>query len=487
MSSSIVRGKYLVVKPGHIISDGALLQRNGVVEAVGKFQEINLLGSVDEIIGGSNYIVIPGLVNAHHHGRGSAAYLDGIQDDALERWLLNLSGSSLGLDSRLGALISALMMIQSGTTTTLQNHLGPGVLQAVEGYAASGMRVAFSSAYIERSFYTYDDVSFYSSLPSELASRAKRLLPPQLPNHDDYFELVDESRSAVGVMGDKARVLISPVGVYWVADEFLIRASDEARKSNLGIHMHLLETPYQSAADQKIFKNSAVQHLNDLEILGPSLSFAHGVWLDEQDIELLAHHGCSVCHCPSSNLRLRNGRAPIVDMNTAKVPLAIGTDGLSINDDDDLFQELALSAKLHGKPFLNTKTLRDDDVFAMATTGGARLTGFDNIGTLEVGKKADVVTVDWQRKGSGYLELAIDPLSLLVNGTRGSDVHTVMIDGDVVYREGIFTHLDEKALLQEATDMLNSASPRSRESIAFVEELTPYLENFYANLLKYKK
>ena len=174
-------------------------------------------------------------------------------------------------------------------------------------------------------------------------------------------------------------------------------------------------------------------------------------------------------------------------MNTAKVPLAIGTDGLSINDDDDLFQELALSAKLHGKPFLNTKTLRDDDVFAMATTGGARLTGFDNIGTLEVGKKADVVTVDWQRKGSGYLELAIDPLSLLVNGTRGSDVHTVMIDGDVVYREGKFTHLDEKALLQEATDMLNSASPRSRESIAFVEELTPYLENFYANLLKYKK
>ena len=487
MSTSIIHGKYVVIRPDLVITDGAVLQRDGVIEQVGPFEVVAKENSVDETIGGSDYIVIPGLVNAHHHGRGSGAYLGGIQDDALERWLLHLSTSSLGLDSRLGALISAMLMIRSGTTTTLHNHLGPGVLQAVQGYAASGMRVAFSSAYIERSFYTYDDVSFFSGLPSELASRAKNLLPPQLPNHDDYFELVDEIRSAVDVMGDKARVLISPVGVYWVTDEFLMRASDEAQKRNLGIHMHLLETPYQSAADQKLYQNSAVKHLQGLGILGSNLSFAHGVWADEQDIELLAEHNCPVCHCPSSNLRLRNGRAPIVDMNTAKVPLAIGTDGLSINDNDDLFQEIALSAKLHGKPFLSSKALQDTDAFAMATTGGARLTGFEEIGTLEVGKKADVVTVDWRRTGSGYLKFEIDPMSLLVNGTRGSDVHTVMIDGDVVYREGKFTHLDERTLLEEATHMLNSASPRSRESIAFVEELTPYLESFYSNLLENKK
>ena len=481
MATSIVRGRYLIARPDHVIDDGALFQRDGVIEETGRFDDLRQRHDADEVIGGPDYVVMPGLVNAHHHGRGTGAYLGGLPDDALERWLLGIPASRPGLDGRLGALVSALNMLRSGTTTVLHNHLGPGVLDAVGGYAASGMRVAFSSAYIERAFYSYDDDAFLASLPSDLAAQARGALGAPPPGHDDYFALVDELAASSSSMGGRARVLMSPVGVYWATDEFLARCRDGATRRGIGIHMHLLETPYQRAAANSLYGESAVTHLGRLGVLGPDVSFAHCVWVSGEDIGVLGDHQCAVCHCPSSNLRLRNGRAPVLAMLTAGVPLALGTDGFGLNDDDDLLQETALALRMHSEPAVS---LPPTSALGMATSGGARLTGFEDIGALEAGMRADVALVDWRRVLSGYAHPDVDPVTLLVYRARGADVDTVMVDGDVVYRGGRFTHIDENAVLAEAEEALNAAPPRSREAAAFVAQLTPHLERYYAQLLE---
>ena len=131
MPTSIVRARHLIARPDLVIDDGALLQRGGVIEAVGRWDEVRRTAPDAEVIGGPDYAAMPGLVNAHHHGRGLGAFFGGQADDALERWLLRIPAQRPGLDARLGALVSALQMVRSGTTTVLHNHLGPGVLDAV--------------------------------------------------------------------------------------------------------------------------------------------------------------------------------------------------------------------------------------------------------------------------------------------------------------------------------------------------------------------
>ena len=486
MPDAIVRARHLVVRPDAVIDDGALLQRGGAIEAVGMWDDVRRAAPDAPVLGGPDFVAIPGLVNAHHHGRGVGAFLGGHADDALERWLLRIPAQRPGLDARLGALVSALLMVRSGTTTVLHNHLGPGAPDAVAGYAAVGMRAAISAAYIERAFYAYDDDAFLAALPADLAAQARGALPPPPSNasRDAYFDLVDELAAAAhAAMGGRARVMVSPVGLYWAADEFLTRCREEASRRGIGVHMHLLETPYQRAAARRMYGASAVEHLARLGLLGPDVSFAHCVWADDSDIALLAERASPVCHCPGSNLRLRNGKAPVPQMLRAGATLALGTDGFSLKDDDDLFHEMALAANLHSQPALDAPALSAADALAMATTGGAALTGFHDVGTLEPGKRADVVLLDWRRVSAGAADPGADPVSLLVHRARGADVDTVMIDGEVVYQGGRFTRLDEEAALSEAADALNAAPPADAAAGALADALAPHLERHYAALL----
>ncbi len=486
MPQSIVRARHLIARPDLVIDDGALLQRDGAIEAVGSWEEVRRAAPDAPVLGGSDYVAMPGLVNAHHHGRGVGGFLGGHADDALERWLLRIPAQRPGLDARLGALVSALAMVRSGTTTVLHNHLGPGAPDAVGAYAAVGMRAALSSAYIERAFYAYDDDAFLASLPADLAAQARAALPPPPgpSSRDAYFDLVDELvEAAHAAMGGRARVMISPVGLYWAADDFLTRCREEAARRGVGVHMHLLETPYQRAAARRMYGVSAVEHLARLGLLGVDVSFAHCVWADERDVALLAEHGSPVCHCPGSNLRLRNGKAPVPALLRAGVPVALGTDGFSLKDDDDLLQEMALAANLNAQPSLDAPALSAADALAMATTGGAALTGFDGVGTLEIGKRADVALLDWHRVSAGVVDPGAAPMELLVHRARGSDVDTVMVDGEVVYQGGRFTRVDEQAVLAEAAEALNAAPPADAAAGALADALTPHLERYCADLI----
>ena len=210
---------------------------------------------------------------------------------------------------------------------------------------------------------------------------------------------------------------------------------------------------------------------------------AHGVWLTQEDISLLADTGTGVCHNPSSNLRLRSGIAPIVVMLHQGVPLALGTDSTGINDDDDMFQEMGLALRLHRPPGLEEQAITAHQVLHMATLGGARVTTFgDTIGALEPGRRADMVLVDWDRVSSPYLDPDLDPVEVLVARARAKDVQTVMVDGRVVYQDGVFPGLDQEAIVKEITDQLSGSVPEAaRERRRLYQELEPHLHRFYAD------
>ena len=495
MPSSLVHGKYLVCRAGSdaestvVFNDGAFFQRDGAIEAVGRYDSLKESFAPDEVLGGPDYIVFPGLVNCHHHGRGVGTFQMGACDDSLETWILSGWGRR-PQDNYLMTAYTALQMLESGTTTVMYNHpqtpvsgLEDDVDQILRGFADAGMRTAFSVYFRERNRVVYgSDEEFIAGLPRDLAQGLSKYLSATNITAEEYFNLFrsiyeKHGRSPNG----KVRVLLSPANVQWVSDEFLQQTSELAAEYRTGIHMHLAESLYQKEFGHRTWGVTPVAHLDELGFLGPGLSCAHAVWLTEPDIELLAHNGTTVCHNASSNLRLKNGIAPVLRMAQAGVNIAMGTDSTAINDDDDMLQEMRLVSRLHREPGLSAPALTSHAALSMATINAAAPTFFHReIGALEPGRRADAVLLNLANIQRPYLDPDIDPVDGLLYRGKAGQVDTVMIDGEVVLRNGIHTRLDKTELLRELTERYSRPlEPQVREARTLVQGLLPYVERFY--------
>ena len=398
MATSLIRGKYVICRAGSeaaestVISDGAVFQQDGVILDVGPYQELRESRDADEVIGGPNFVVFPGLVNTHHHGRGVSTLQMGSCDDCLETWILSGWGRRPE-DQYLVTLYTALQMIESGTTTLMYNHpqtpvtgLEDEVQEILRAFTDAGMRAAFSVYFRERNRVVYaDDAGFLSGLPVDLAASVRRFLAASDLPEADYFELFENIHRKYGADPDsRITVLLSPSNVQWVSDEFLQRTKEYATRYQTGVHIHLVESFYQKEYGMRTWSKTPVAHLDELGFLGPELSCAHSVWLTEGDIELLARSNATVCHNPSSNLRLKNGVAPVNAMVSGGVNVAIGTDSTAINDDDDMLQEMRLVSKLHRQPSIAAPAINSHQVLKMATINAAQPTFFhESIGALE--------------------------------------------------------------------------------------------------------
>ena len=191
-------------------------------------------------------------------------------------------------------------------------------------------------------------------------------------------------------------------------------------------------------------------HLDDLCFLGPELSCAHAVWLTDNDIDLLAGSRTTVCHNASSNLRLKNGIAPVNAMLAKGVNVSVGTDSTAINDDDDMLQEIRLLSKLHRQPSLAAPAVNSHQALRMATLNAAQPTFFhDRIGALEKGRRADMVLLDMSGIEEPYFDPDINVVDALLYRGKARQVDTVMIDGQVVLRDGRFTKIDKEDVLRD--------------------------------------
>jgi cytosine/adenosine deaminase-related metal-dependent hydrolase len=326
-----------------------------------------------------------------------------------------------------------------------------------------------------------EDDKFLSTIPSSLAARIKAFLKGAYLSEEAYLSFFETLYRKLNQPRDPmVRVLLSPTNVHWSTEKLLTGVRDYAARYDTGIHIHVVESVYQKLIGLKLYGKTPTQHLNDLGFLGPEVSFAHGVWVNEEDMELMAQKGVTLCHNPTSNLRLKSGIAPVAYLLSRGVNVALGTDSSAINEDEDLLQEMRLAHKLHRPPGFNTPSLSSHQVLKMATVNGARATLFEDVGALEKGKRADAVMVKLEGLVEPYLDPSMSIVDALVYRARAADVDTVVINGLVQLRGGQFTQIDEIGVLRELKKALSRPlTDAEKERAGVVVELMPYIRRFY--------
>jgi cytosine/adenosine deaminase-related metal-dependent hydrolase len=487
----LVRGRYVVADPRRtetILADGAVYVEKDRILALGPYDELRRQHPLAPGIGSGEQIVLPGLINAHDHGRGLSTIQMGLPDRTVELWLLSL-GDLPVVDPYLSAAYAAAMAIESGITTVL-NCQYEGDLAAYEsnlaagfrGYHESGLRVVWALGILDRSPVSAIYKGCLAGLPRELLERTTNFLSGR---HgiaaNDYFALVHNLEVELrGEASGRASLMLGPVSAHWCSDELLLRLLDYAETTRLGMHMHLLESAYQRQEAFKANGESMVAHLARLRFLGPRLSCAHCVWVTERDIDLLAQCGTSAVHNPGSNLRLGSGIAPVGAMLARGVNVALGLDSNTLSDNGDMLQEMRLAATLHRLPGQAANNVDAGQWFGMATAGGARALLLDDaIGVLAPGKKADIVLLNPKRVQFPYAAPDDDPLPLLLARADARDVDSVLIDGQLVMHQRRLLTIDKEAIAAELRDQVSSAVARQGKGLpSLAQALLPYAQRF---------
>lgn len=498
MTVTLVRSRAMISKTlsrteYEEIPDGAVLQEDGIITAVGTYDDLHRKHPTIPVIGSGREIMLPGFVNGHHHVGLTPVQL-GSPDMPLELWFVTRMVAR-AMNLYLDTLYSAFEMIGSGITTVQHIHGWiPGGLkdvitrsnEAIRAYEDIGMRVSYCFAVRDQNRLVYqNDMDFVASLPPELQDPMKRWFERFQLSLEDYLDLFRSLHSQHHAKR-RVKIQLAPANLHWCSDAALTALSDLSSKYDAPMHMHLVETAYQKAYAEKRGNCTAVEYIDRFGLLGPRLTLGHGVWLNEKDIQRLAETGSCVCHNCSSNFRLRSGVAPLNRFEAVGINTAIGLDEAGINDDRDMLQEMRLVLRAHRVPGMG-----DDEVPAaaqvlrMATSGGAKTTPFGaSLGTLEVGKAADLSLIDWHSVSYPYLDALMPTLEATMQRAKASAVTHVMCDGEVIYEGGRFTKVDRDSSLKALHDDLSRAlSDDEVERRQLSKLLLPHAKRFYENYI----
>ena len=488
--TKLIKGRW-VLTGDEVISDAAIAVEGARIVEVGSAAELSRRHTGAEVIGSEQCAVLPGFVNAHHHSHGVSTIQHGYSDALLESWILGFAGLRKGLVYE-ETLLSAARQLRSGVTSLVDVHSGGGsaddyaasVDAGLRAYEQAGIRVAFATGTSTQSRLVHgagQDEAFVRRLPAELRDDARALLPgPERLGGEDYIDIV-AARVAAFAAHPRIDVWFAPPGPQWVSDELMQRIGERADALDTRIQTHCNESFYEKLHGDRFYGCPTVLHLERLGVLSERFSIAHGVWLTEEEIAALARSGAAVSHNPSSNLRLRAGIAPLNALLQNGVTTALGMDGTTINEDEDMFSELRLALRLNRVPHYDAPVPGTAQLFRLATQGGARLMGKeDEIGRLRPGYRADLMVVDLERLAWPWLAPEVDPLELVLLRARSNDVRCVLVDGQVVLRDGAVTRFDERAAASALADHLDSqALPRRHAGVA--ARLRPHLEAWYRN------
>jgi cytosine/adenosine deaminase-related metal-dependent hydrolase len=288
----------------------------------------------------------------------------------------------------------------------------------------------------------------------------------------------------------RVKIQLAPANLHWCSDNALTKLSDASSKYNAPMHMHLNETAYQKEYAWRRGECTALEYIDRFGMVNERLTLGHGVWLNEKDIDRLAEAKGCVCHNCSSNFRLRSGVAALNHFEKKGINTAIGLDEAGINDDRDMLQELKLVLRAHRVPgMVEADVPTMSQVLRMATVGGARTTSFGtSIGTLEVGKAADMVLLDWDSIAYPYLDELTPTLDAVVQRAKQQAVTMTMCDGEVIYQDGKFTKVDRTAALKALHDDLAKAlSDDEVERRNLSKALLPHARKFYADYIDTSK
>lgn len=426
-----VRGDGLadvLIKDGHIITmdpqrrifeSGSVAIADGKIVAVGK----NINVKADTVIDAKGKVVLPGLVNAHTHL--SMTLLRGVADDMeLDPWLKTkiwpIEKHLRAEDCYVGALLGCLEMIKSGTTCFADQYFFMGdVARAVE---KAGIRGVLSYGIIEQ--------GDPKKRKSEIQEGEKLV------------------KTCHGTADGRILTMFGPHAPYTCSPECLAQVKQLAKKYKVGIHTHIAESKWEVEEIIKKYGKRPVEHLDAIGFLGPEVLAAHCVQLAEQEIRILRDRGVKPVHNPVSNMKIACGVSPVPEMLAAGIPVALGTDGAASNNSLDMFNEMKFAALLNKVDKFDPTVMPVQSVLEMATVNGARALGLgENLGSLEVGKKADLTLVDFRKP---HLTPLCNVISHLVYSATGGDVDTVIVDGKVIMQGRRVLTLEEDKVLEEA-------------------------------------
>jgi 5-methylthioadenosine/S-adenosylhomocysteine deaminase len=471
-----------------LLSDPFRFEPLDVVIEGERIRELVPPGSVRgdvERISAVDRLVVPGLVNGHHHAQTSLT--KGLFDRYSLELYLNALPWALGghghEDTYLSAVISAAELVRKGCTATydmfgeLPLPTVDGVDALARGYADVGMRAVIAPLMADRSFYQAIP-GLVDALPADLRAVATRTQrAPAAALLEACETILRDWRHDRG----KLRPALGPTIPHHCSDGFLSGCRDLAAAHGAGIQMHVAESKVQAAVGPRIYGKSLVAHLDEVGLLGPGFCAAHAVWLDDEDRRRLSDRGATVSHNPASNLKLGAGVAELRRLLDAGVTVALGTDGATSADTLNLFEVMRFASylsRVREHPPEQWVTARE--VLRAATESGARALGFPDIGRLAPGFKADLVLLDcsaWQFVPEN------DLVSQVVFGEDGTGVESVMIGGRLVLDRGRFTTIDParvRARVQAAVERLRAASAETRR---LCELLAPHVGHYCRSLV----
>jgi len=418
----------VIADPETVIPDGAVVVEGETIAAVGDAE--TLCETYPDHERRDLDIVAPGLVGGHVHSVQSLGR--GIADDtALLDWLFDAvlpMEAAMDADAtRAAAELGYLECLESGTTTVVDHLSVNHAEEAFEAAIETGIRARLGKVLMDK------------ESPEGLIEDTDAALAESEALIEKYH----------GAADGRVRYAVTPRFAVSCTEECLRGCRDLAdRHDGVTIHTHASENEDEIAAVEKDTGMRNVRWLDEVGLTGPDVTLAHCVHTDEAEREVLADTDTVVTHCPSSNMKLASGIAPVQDYLDRGITVALGNDGPPCNNTLDPFTEMR-QASLLGKVDARDPTrLPAPTVLEMATTNGARAAGFDRLGTLREGRRADVIGITTDRTRATPLH---DPLSHLVYAAHGDDVVFTMVDGEVRYDDGEHVGLDADAVRERAT------------------------------------
>ena len=429
------------------LKNAAIFIKDGFIQAIGK--EEDLPDKADEVLDFSGHIVFPGLINTHHHFYQTLTRaVPEAQDANLFNWLVThypIWARMTSEDIRISTQTALSELALSGCTTA-SDHLylfpnGSKLDDEIEAAAEVGLRL-------------------HASRGSMSLGESQGGLPPDSVV-DTEEQILKDSQRLIETYhdpnpGSMVQIVLAPCSPFSVTTELMRQSADLAREYGVQLHTHLAETQDEEDFCIEMFGHRPVAYMQEVNWIGKDVWFAHSVHVNYDEIQLYADTGCGVAHCPGSNMRLASGIAPILEMLKMGVDVGIGVDGSASNDSSHLLGEARLAmllsrvgAGMRGASRSDEETpplMSARQVLEMATLGGARVLGRDDIGSLEVGKCADLFAIDLNRLD--YAGGLHDPVAAALFCTP-QKVDFSMVGGKTVVKNGQMVNLDVDQLIQK--------------------------------------
>ena len=430
MKQILIKNAYVVSmnEKREIYNNGSILIENDLIKAIGKVDEKLLLDTV-EIIDAKGKIVLPGLINTHVHlsqqlGRGIADDVD------LLTWLRERVWpyeSNFDYESSLiSSTACCVEMIKSGVTTFLEAG-GQYVEAMVEAVKNTGIRAALSKSVMDEGI----------GLPTNWIKTADEEIQVQKELFDKYNNTAD----------GRVKIWFGLRTIFNNSDDLIIKTKKIADKLNTGIHMHIAEIAAENDYVKSNKGDSTVEHLHKLGVLGPNLLAVHTVWLTDREIDLFRLYDVKVSHNPAAAMKVVLGFARIPEMLEKGLSVSIGTDGAPSNNRMDMMREMYLTSLIHKGRTLDPKVVPAEQVLEMATINGAKCALLENeVGSLEVGKKADLIILNPNTIHSLPLH---DPIANIVYTMSSENIESTMCNGKWLMKNREILVLNEGDLIEQ--------------------------------------